>query len=244
LLALAVLGMILFYTAALVTWVPNHGFVYQWQAEGGLRVVRPLPDHAASAYLQADDQIVAIDGTPVLRFPWRWLFSPGPAQEELLDYTVAVLRRSAFDEVIERKGWVLARKGNGYLALRSQMAVRWTEKGVLQGEGLIADGRRNVWICQLGRAAIDGAFSEWVDRIVAAPLSFGDLAVTYSAPGVGELAFAWEGPLTVDGKAVNLADYQRFDNPYCRAEFGRGLYEIQHEGDSLKIDFVTSIPQR
>jgi hypothetical protein len=80
LLTLAVLGMILFYTVALVTWVPNHGFVYQWQNEGGLRVVRTLPDHVASAHLQTDDQIVAIDGTPVLRSPWRWLFAPGQAQ--------------------------------------------------------------------------------------------------------------------------------------------------------------------
>lgn len=164
--------------------------------------------------------------------------SPGPAQEELLGYTVAVLRRSAFDEVIEEGGWVFARKGNGYLGLRSQMPARWTEKGVLQGEGLIADGRRNIWICQLGRAAVDGAFSEWIERIAAAPLSYGDLAVTYAAPGVGELAFAWEGPLTLDGNPINLEHYRRFDNPYCRAEFGRGLYEIQHEGDSLKIDFV------
>jgi hypothetical protein len=90
----------------------------------------------------------------------------------------------------------------------------------------------------LGRAAVDGAFSEWVDRIAAAPLSFGDLAVTYAAPGVGELAFAWEGPLTLDGNPISLEHYRRFDNPYCRAEFGRGLYEIQHEGDSLKIDSV------
>lgn len=164
--------------------------------------------------------------------------SPGPAQEELLGYTVAVLRRSAFDEVVEENGWVLARKDNGYLALRSQMPVRWTEDGVLQGEGLIADGRRNIWICQLGRAAVDGSFSEWTERITSAPLSFGDLSVIYAAPGVGEVRFVWEGPLTVNGKPIPLDGYRRFDNPYCQAEVGRGRYEIVHGAERLIVDFA------
>lgn len=167
--------------------------------------------------------------------------SPGPAQEELLGYTVAVLRRAAFDEVIERQGWVLARKGEGYLALRSQAPTRWSADGVLQGEGLIADGRRNVWICQMGRAVVDGPFDAWASRIADAPLSFGDLAVAYHAPGVGEFRFGWEGPLTVDGNPIRLDHYRRFDNPYCQAEFGRGQYEIEHAGDRLTIDFSASI---
>jgi hypothetical protein len=163
--------------------------------------------------------------------------SPGPAQEELLGYTVAVLRRSAFDEVIEENGWVLARKDNGYLALYSQMPMRWTANGVLQGEGLIADGRRNIWICQLGRAAVDGSFSAWVERITAAPLAFDDLAVTYAAPGVGEIRFSWDAPFSVDGTPIPLDNYKRFDNPYCQAEIGSGRYSITHGDERLEIEF-------
>jgi hypothetical protein len=29
-LVLTALAMILFYTVVLITWVPNHGYVYQW----------------------------------------------------------------------------------------------------------------------------------------------------------------------------------------------------------------------
>lgn len=163
--------------------------------------------------------------------------SPGPAQEELLSYTSAVLRRAAFDEVIEQAGWILARKGAGYLALRSQQPARWTSTGVLEGEGLIAEGRRNIWICQLGRQAVDGPFAQWAAQIAAAALVYGDLSVDFTAPGLGRVRFAWEGPLTVDGKPIALAGYRRFDNPYCQAEFGEGRYEIAHAGEQLTIDF-------
>ncbi|NLD74532.1 MAG: hypothetical protein GX649_17665 [Chloroflexi bacterium] len=163
--------------------------------------------------------------------------SPGPSEEELLPCTVAVLRRAAFDEVREANGWVLARSGDGYLALRSQQPVRWTPDGVLQGEGLIADGRRNVWICQMGRRAVDGPFDAWCAQIAEARVAYGDLSVEYDAPGLGRVAFAWEGDFTVDGLAVPLSDYPRFDNPYCRAEHGAGVYEIAYGGRSLRLDF-------
>ena len=165
--------------------------------------------------------------------------SPGPSQEELLPYTVAVFPRSAFDEVAEDAGWVFARKGRGYVALRSQQPVTWTPNGVLQGEGLIAQGRRNAWVCQLGREAADGPFSAWCSRIAAAPLAFEDLSVCYQAPGLGEARFAWDGPFTVAGKDIPLQGYARFDNPYCHAEYESARYDISFGGRRLVIDFNT-----
>lgn len=164
--------------------------------------------------------------------------SPGPAEEELLPCTVAVFRRAAFDEVREAAGWVLARSGDGYLALRSQQPARWSPDGVLRGEGLIAEGRRNAWICLLGRRAVDGPFAAWCERVAAAHLEYGALAVEFDAPGLGRVAFAWEGDLTVDGEAVPIDGYARFDNPYCLAEHGSGAYEITHDGRTLRIDFA------
>ncbi len=168
--------------------------------------------------------------------------SVGPAEEELLPRTVAWFPRDAFDEVVERSGWVMARKGQGYIALRSQQPTQWSAHGVFKGEGLVAEGRRNVWICQMGREAADGPFADWVDRIAAAKVSFGDLAVVYEAPGVGQVRFAWEGPLTVDRRNVPLHGYPRFDNPYCCAPFGSARYEITHGSHRLVLDFA--IPRR
>lgn len=164
--------------------------------------------------------------------------SPGPAEELPAGFSVAVFHKSGYDELIEKNGWQFARKGTAFLALRSQLPVRWTEKGVLGGEGMIADGRRNVWICQLGRAAVDGPFHAWVDRIAAAPLSIDGLAVHYQAPGVGDARVSWDDPLTIDGTSVATTGYDRFDNPYCRAPWGVGRYAIHYKTESLVLDFT------
>ena len=50
----------------------------------------------------------------------------------------AWLPRDQFDAVVEREGWVFARKGDGYLALRSQQPYRWQDApGEDQGREII-----------------------------------------------------------------------------------------------------------
>ncbi|OGG47807.1 MAG: hypothetical protein A3F84_12755 [Candidatus Handelsmanbacteria bacterium RIFCSPLOWO2_12_FULL_64_10] len=163
--------------------------------------------------------------------------SPAPSEELLLPYTCAYFPRSAFDETLERDGWILARKGDGYLALRSQRPHRWMAEAVFQQEGLRVDGRRNAYICHLGRRETDGAFERFAERIARSRVEFGDLTVRYDAPGLGEARVAWDGPFTINGAPVPLRDYARFDNPYCRAEFGTRRFEIACAGRRLTLDF-------
>lgn len=163
--------------------------------------------------------------------------SPGPAEEKLLDHTVAVFRRAPFDQVIEKKGWILGRKREGYLALYSQNPTTWTPDGVLTGEGLIAPGRKNIWICQLGRRKTDGDFASWSDKIVNALLETSDLKVNYEAPQVGPVSFAWDEPLLVNHKSINLGDYPRFKNIYCQADYESAHYAIVYQNRRLILDF-------
>jgi hypothetical protein len=165
--------------------------------------------------------------------------SPSPSEDTLVPRTYAVLHRALFDEVTQKNGWTFARLGRAYLALWSHAPTTWSEKGVLGGDGLIAEGRQNIWICQLGRETIDGPFATWSKRIAAAPVKASDLAVSYHAPGLGDVAFDWDGPLTVHGRAEPLTDYARFDNPYCHSSYGSGRYEIAHAGHRLVLDFNT-----
>lgn len=163
--------------------------------------------------------------------------SPGPAEELPAGYTEAIFHRGSYDEVVEKNGWIFGRKGQGYIALRSQLPAQWSANCVLKGEGLIAEGRKNIWICQLGRTRVDGAFPEWTEKIAAAPLRFEGLSVSYRAPGIGEAHMNWDDPLTIDGKPVITSGYARFDNPYCRSEWGSGRYEIHFGRESLVQDF-------
>ena len=132
----------------------------------------------------------------------------------------------------------------GRRALRSQQPAQWTSDGVPRGAGVLADGRRNIWICQLEREADDGPFVDWATRIATAPLTWGDWAVRYDALGVGLAEFAWDGPLTVDGRQILLGGHGRFDNPYCFSEHGSGRYEITFQQHRLILDLPTGLRQK
>jgi hypothetical protein len=164
--------------------------------------------------------------------------SPGPSEELPAGFTEAIFHKSGYDELIEKNGWHFGHKGNAFIALHSQQPVRWSEKEVLGGQGMIADGRKNVWICQMGRLAVDGPFKAWTDRIAAAPLTVDGLSVHYQAPGIGDARISWDDALTIDGVPVTTTGYDRFDNPYCRAPWGRGRYEIRFREDLLILDFA------
>jgi hypothetical protein len=95
----------------------------------------------------------------------------------------------------------------------------------------------------MGRQAVDGPFAEWTRKIAAAPLVATDSSVRYGAPGLGEVSFAWDGPLRVAGREIALHEYRRFDNPYTNVAWGQSRYEIQHGGLKLIIDFARDLHQ-
>jgi hypothetical protein len=176
-------------------------------------------------------------------------------------FTHAWLPKDKFDEVIEKNGWVFARKGDGYLALRSQNPYFWNEEtsspsrvgknknSVLResprlspedvGREVIVDGAHNIWICQMGRKADDGGFLEFVDKLSRAEVVFSGMNVQYRSPGNGVIRFGWEGALRVDGVEVQLDRYQRYDNPHAKAEFDPSEILISAGGHQLRLNWQT-----
>jgi hypothetical protein len=153
-------------------------------------------------------------------------------------FTHAWLPHDQFDEFIEQAGWIFARKDEGYLALRSQQPYRWQiQPGEDQQRELIADGRRNIWICELGRRADDGPFAQFVERISQAELHFAGLNVTYRSPSQGKLTFGWRQPLRQNGRAISLHDYPRYQNPYTQSEFPAGKIEVRRGNQWLRLDW-------
>jgi hypothetical protein len=177
-------------------------------------------------------------------------------------YTHAWLPKDQFDEVVERQGWVFARKGDGYLALRSQhpyfwnsaapgseaqealkaglrASDRWREHPEDREREIIVPGAQNAWICQMGRRADDCDFAAFMEEVCRARLEFQGLRVTYAAPGLGELRFDWEGPLILDGAELPLAVYPRYANPYCQAEFDPQEIHVRAGGEELRLNRKT-----
>jgi hypothetical protein len=167
-------------------------------------------------------------------------------------YTHAWIPKDKFDEVVEKNGWIFVRKDKGYLAIHSQQPYIWNEEG-LEVEGhnipknpedfnreVIALGKQNIWLCQMGREAEDGSFEQFVEVVSSAGLTFSGQNVEYQAPGIGLVRFGWEGPLTVDGENVNVEDYPRYDNPYVQAEFDPNEIHVKANGKELYLNWETS----
>ena len=124
---------------------------------------------------------------------------PGRA-EDLLDYTHAFFPVYAFDECLFRDGWAFARKGDGYIALTASGGATLTTSGENAQRELRSGSKRAAWVCHTGRRATDGDFAAFAQKCVAARPTFDDLATRFHAPGGADLAFAFTGPLKVDGR--------------------------------------------
>jgi hypothetical protein len=106
---------------------------------------------------------------------------------------------------------------------------------------MIALGRENVWICQLGRDKTDGSFQDFIDAISQAQLSVDGLKVAFDSPGNGILEFDWTGPLTLNQVEIPLSGYPRFDNPYAQVDFDSGNYRIELGQQGLFLNFDEGI---
>jgi hypothetical protein len=166
-------------------------------------------------------------------------------------YTHAWLPKDKFDEVVERDNWIFARRGDGYLALRSQHPYFWNEQAAKSeeivfrkeaedfGREVIVPGKQNIWVCQMGSKTENGGFREFVEAIAGAEIYFDGLNVRYHAPRMGLVSFGWKGAFSVDGAVIPLGDYPRYDNPYVRADFDPGEIKVTAGGHHLIVKWKT-----
>lgn len=178
-------------------------------------------------------------------------------------YTHAYFPTEHFDEVVERDGWVIGRRGDGYVALWSNRPTRWrrydplTEptRGITEPFDLIAEGGAdNVWIVEVGSGTGHQDFERFVDAVTGAgviverlgPEPADGFDVRYDSPSQGTVTARWGRPIehdptfAVDGRPVELAGYPRWDSPWARVPWGDTTYEVDADGWTLLLDFATA----
>lgn len=158
--------------------------------------------------------------------------------DDPLGFTHAYFPTTAFDEYLLRDGWAFARKGNGYCALTAAHGVTLTTTGASAYRELRSVGQANIWLCQLGRAALDGSFSDFQTRVLALPVRFDGLVVQITTLREETIAFGWTEPLLVNGQAVPLRYLYHYDNPYCVADLPAANMAIQFQDQQMQLVFA------
>ncbi|MAT41827.1 MAG: hypothetical protein CL609_05760 [Anaerolineaceae bacterium] len=166
-------------------------------------------------------------------------------------YTHAWLPKNEFDEVLHDGHWVFARKGKAYLGLYSSNPTFWNMNGISPVPGLeiskepnnfgneiVALGKRQVWLCELGDEEKSGSFTDFCQCLRMATPRVSGLSVTYQSPSQGLVKFAWQGDFIVDGKTIPLKEFPRYDNPYGCVPFGSKemVFEDKEGNFTLVLD--------
>jgi len=155
---------------------------------------------------------------------------------EFKDITQAYFPRWAFNEVLQQNKWTFGRRLDSYVAMYSNEPQEWEDDIFLTSQG-----KKNVYIVELGSVDEYGSFANFTSSILATIVNVKHLSVGYSvefvSPTQGLVKVAWDSPMTVGGTQVDLGSYARFDNDYCFQEFDTLKTTIQFGTMTLELDF-------
>jgi hypothetical protein len=158
-------------------------------------------------------------------------------EDDWMGFTHAYFPEHAFDEIAVRSNWIFGRAGSGYIGITASIPIVLTREGPDAHREIKAPGRRTIWLCQMGREAQDGAFSEFQERVLAdAPDVFED-TLTWTTPRGATIESAWRHPLLVNGDVPEAAPNVHIATPYCRADLGAAHTDIIFGDTLLRLDF-------
>jgi hypothetical protein len=159
-------------------------------------------------------------------------------EKDWMGFTHAYFPTYAFNEYVLRQGWAFARKENGYLALTAANGLTLVRSGQAAYRELRSSGQNNIWLCHLGRTALDGDFATFQEKILALDINFNDDKVLCKTLRGETLAFGWQGPLLCNGKEVPLSGFPHYNHPFGLAEMPCNSMEIRFNEDLLRLDFT------
>jgi hypothetical protein len=154
-----------------------------------------------------------------------------------MNFTHAHFPVHQFDEYVINSGWAFGRKGDGYLALTAARGLEFVKEGPGGYRELRSHGTPNIWICQLGRAALDGSFVDFQTKILATRLEWPGNSVKFTGLRGEQIEFGWESPLVVNGVERSFKFDKAIENPYCSADLHSDQYEIGFGDVAMRLNF-------
>jgi hypothetical protein len=92
----------------------------------------------------------------------------------------------------------------------------------------------------MGRAAQDGAFDQFQNKILALPVTCDGLAVSLVALRGDTVTFGWTGPFTINGAEQALRGFSHYESPHGTCDLGATGMDIQHGEWTLRLDLNMS----
>jgi hypothetical protein len=157
--------------------------------------------------------------------------------DDWMGFTHAYFPTYAFDEYGIRDDWAFARKGEGYLALKASQGFNLIQRGLYAFRELRSQGQDNIWLCQMGRAGLDGNFSTFQEKVLALPVKFEEQSVDCTTLRGEALSFGWQSPFLRNGQEQSLSGFMHYENPFTTADYPCSQMEIQYGEDLLRLDF-------
>ena len=158
-------------------------------------------------------------------------------EDAWIGFTHAYFPVYQFDETVFEGGWAFARKDQGYVAITASTGFELVKRGPDGYRELRAQGRKNVWICQMGRVEVDGDFRQFQKKVLAMKPQWRELGVQVTTPRGEELSFGWEGALQLKGQDLPLDDFLHVENQYCQASYPAQQMDIAYGELVLRLDF-------
>lgn len=160
--------------------------------------------------------------------------------DDWMGFTHAYFPTWAFDEYTLRGGWAFARKGEGYLALAAARGLELSTHGDNAMRELRSYGHENIWICHMGRAALDGSFNAFQLNILALALAVQheNLSVRCDTLRGETLEFGWQGEFKRNGQPEPLSGFKHYDNPYCVADFPASQMDVRYGDTTMRLKFA------
>jgi hypothetical protein len=155
-----------------------------------------------------------------------------------LGFTHAYFPIHAFDEHALQGGWAFARQGEGYLGLTASQGLALVREGHSALRELRSYGSQNIWLCQMGRAALDGDFQSFQERVLRCQVAFAGLSVDWETLRGERLRFGWEGPFLRDGQEQPLSGFRHYENPYCVVDLPAKEMEVRTQSYALRLSLT------
>jgi hypothetical protein len=184
---------------------------------------------------------------PVRLAQWQEVLVVGYRQESgtlPLDFSHAYLPVAHFDEIRVDNGWVMVRKGNGYVALTATGGLEVVASG-RYAQREVRAAVQSIWLVQMGRAVRDGAFAQFVEKVLALPLTIKRDHLHFTTLNGQAIHFDLNSPLNeawvVDGTPQPLDHYPHLESIYGGASaLPASNVEIRYLDHHMRLEFATA----